>query len=84
MIEFAANKQTVTVKFSCALCGLYRVECLVPERDADQGVVPWMENVTWLISREHDRLSPDCHPPSLSELLVPMTGRPTIGGPVVQ
>lgn len=75
---------TITVKYSCSECGLHRVECAVEERGPEQTVVEWMDKVTWALSRDHDRLSPGCHPQQLSELMIPMTGRKSVGGPVVQ
>ena len=71
-------------QYSCDRCGLKRVECEVPEREAERGIMEWMEVLTQCLMRDHHGRSPQCHPKELSEVLIPMTGRTHIGGPVVQ
>ena len=75
---------TITVQFSCALCGVRRRRLDVPARTADQDVVAWMDATVRRVWREHARLSPLCRPAELTELLVPVTGADRIGGPAVQ
>ena len=74
----------ITVKFSCSLCGLHRVETEVMMRKKDQDAVEWMEyHVIPAVRRDHDRRSPGCNPTTLDELLIPMSGSKHIGGPVI-
>lgn len=71
---------TITVKYSCPLCGLSRVECDVPAR-GDEDVVVWMEQTIAVVGRDHARRSPACHPERLHDLMIPMTGVDKVGGP---
>lgn len=71
----------IIVKYSCALCGLHRVDCSVPARDPGEDIVSYMHNITVLICVDHDRRSPCCHPKELAELLIPMHDGAAIGGP---
>lgn len=72
----------IVVKYSCALCGLHRVDCSVPARDPGEDIVSYMQNITVLVCIDHDRRSPGCKPKELSELLIPMhEGSDRIGGP---
>jgi hypothetical protein len=63
----------ITVKFSCAKCGLHRVAVQVPARESsDPGtVVPWVNNCARICAQEHSRLSPGCNIKEFSELMIP-------------
>lgn len=74
---------TITVLYSCDLCGLKRIPLEVKARD-EEDVVTWMDNVVMLLGLDHRRRSPHCHPKSLTNVMIPMTGSTKIGGPVVQ
>lgn len=74
---------TITCFYSCDLCGLTKTPVEVPAR-GEEDVRVWMDATIRLISRDHDRRSPDCHPDRLHNLLIPMTGAAKIGGPAVQ
>lgn len=45
----------ITIKYSCDLCKLHRVDLQVPARDHDEDVVAYMENLTVLVCIDHDR-----------------------------
>lgn len=73
---------TITVKYSCDGCGLKRVEADVPARTTED-VVVWMDRTVRLLSRDHARRSPGCHPKALQEVMIPIgAGVDRIGGPV--
>lgn len=67
---------TIRCLYSCALCGLHRVEVYVPERDPDrQDVVVWLEGTAVpVLVADHHRRSPLCRPTKLSEVLIPIGG----------
>ena len=73
---------TIRVFYSCALCGLIKVGLDVPAREVED-VRVWMDSTILLLSQDHNRLSPHCHPTTLTNLLIPMTGVDRIGGPAV-
>lgn len=73
----------ITVKYSCADCGLERVSCDVPAR-GEEDVIVWMEATASLASKDHNRRSPLCRPTTLTELMIPMSGTDRVGGPAIQ
>lgn len=73
-------KLTITVLYSCDLCGLTDAHCDVPARE-DEDVLVWMEQTIQLVAANHHRRSPLCRPKTLKNLMIPMTGRDRIGGP---
>jgi len=72
----------ITVRYSCSVCFLDNINLDVPERDATEDVRDWMERTVRLTWEDHWRRSPSCRAKMLSNLMIPMTGRPMIGGPV--
>ena len=81
--EFLRLVEKIVVRYSCRLCGLLKVECLVPVRDPAQDVVRWMEQTGALLSADQRQRSPRCHPKELQDIMIPLTGRDRIGGPSV-
>ena len=77
------SEVTITVFYSCLLCGLQKAACVVPARE-DEDVRVWMDSTIRRVSVDHDMRSPNCHPDTLSELMIPMTGTDRIGGPILQ
>ena len=75
---------TITCRYSCSLCGDERVSFEVPIRKTDQDILDWMETcVNPALTKEHGRRSPDCHPETMSRLMIPApSGSPKIGRPV--
>lgn len=72
----------IECKYSCFLCGLSRVVFKVRARTVED-ITTWMEDVlTPALVADHSLRSPNCHPDTMSELLVPITGSSKIGGPV--
>ena len=64
----------ITVKYSCNLCGIKNREVQIPAREhADVDVVKWMKEVVGkILSDDHALRSPNCHPTSLSDVMIPM------------
>lgn len=71
----------ITVKYSCPLCGLDKVECVVPGREETQDVRDWVGATIREVSRDHQAHSPACHPKRLHDLMIPVNGADYIGGP---
>lgn len=74
---------TIGCKYSCALCGLKRVEIQLPAR-GEESVTDCMQATVNLVAKDHRRRSPHCRAKELTEFLIPTTGRDKIGGPSVQ
>jgi len=74
----------IDIRYSCHLCGLEKVHCDVPEREEGTDVVAWVKMASARLSEDYARRSPDCHPESLSDVLIPVSGAKYIGGPAVQ
>ena len=74
---------TITVTYSCRECGLDNVSCPVPVRESED-VLAWTTALGALLSRDHDRRSPHCHPKTLATVCIPIDGAEKIGGPVIQ
>lgn len=78
----AATGQTIRCLYSCDLCGLDRVGVEVPVRTTE-GVVEWTRDVCVVaVARDHARRSPACASEKIDRLLIPMSGRDAVGGPV--
>ena len=73
---------TIRCLYTCEGCGLSNVACDVPAR-VEEDVVVWMEATIRALSRDHARRSPTCHPKSLQEVKIPVTGAEKVGGPSV-
>lgn len=72
---------TITVKYSCLQCGLYRAECAVPAR-GDEDVLEWMNQTIIFLAQDHAARSPSCHPASLHDVRIPFPeSADRIGGP---
>lgn len=72
---------TITVMYSCFGCGVVKEKLEVPARE-DEGVLTWTNLTVRRIADAHRREHPDCQATTLSELMIPATGRSKIGGPV--
>lgn len=71
---------TIRVMYSCAFCGLDKATVDVPARGVEE-VCAWMDNtLTPALVENHKARSPDCQPPSLSAVWIPITGASKIGG----
>ena len=75
---------TIRVLYSCEGCGLKEVGVDVPARLGDEDVVAWMERTIRLAGNDHRRRSLGCHPKSLQDLKIPITGADRVGGPAIQ
>ena len=76
-------KLTITVFYSCPLCATVKAAVTVPARESED-VGEWMENTVRLLGDDHRARSPHCHPAELKNVMIPMSGRDRIGGPVMQ
>lgn len=75
----------IKVMYSCNLCGLHKVVVEIEPRDPKQDVAAWMEKfLTPAVGGDHAQRSPGCHPETLSEVYIPVTGAAYIGGPAIQ
>lgn len=74
----------MTVKFSCEECGLRRTEVEVVDREPDQDIHAWMQQLIAAIAGRHTALSPACRAREITEVMIPSTGRAIIGGPLIQ
>lgn len=70
---------TITVSYSCLLCGLRDAPVEVPAR-TDECVLKWMESTCRACAADHRTRSPYCHPTELHDLKIPMTGTDRVGG----
>lgn len=77
-------KPTIDVRYSCHKCGLAKVSVSVSAREPNEDLLGWMNALGVAMSMDHDRRSPDCHPLSFSEVMIPMTGAAQVGGAAVQ
>jgi len=71
---------TITVKYSCKLCGLDKVDVVVPARGTED-VLTWMDTMGRFLGEDHHRRSPYCTPTKLQDVMIPMTGTDRVGGP---
>ena len=71
---------TIVVQYSCDLCGLANVSVVVPARD-EEPVTVWMEATIRIVSGDHRKKKPRCHPKTLSKLMIPDNNRAKVGGP---
>ncbi|OFW05669.1 MAG: hypothetical protein A3H96_11455 [Acidobacteria bacterium RIFCSPLOWO2_02_FULL_67_36] len=74
---------TIIVRYSCGLCGLYRVECVLPAR-GEEDVPVWMDATVRLLCLDHSKRSPRCHATELRDIMVTISGLDRIGWPVLQ
>lgn len=74
---------TIMVEYSCPPCGLLKISCPVPTR-GEEDVLAWMDKMIHVLTADHHRRSPRCHPESLKDITIPMSGREKIGGPTLQ
>lgn len=72
----------IQVRYSCALCQLERVTLDVDTRGPDEDVAVWMKRTIAAVAFDHRRRSPTCNAKELRCLMVPLTGRDRIGGPM--
>lgn len=63
--------EAIQCKYSCDLCDLNRVIVTVPAR-LDESVTEWMDATIVRICADHTARSPNCHPKTLKELLIPV------------
>ena len=74
---------TIRVLYSCHGCGKVDAPVDVLERQPGDTVGSWMLTVQAAIGAHHRAHAPECGS-RVCDLKIPMTGRPTIGGPVHQ
>ncbi len=74
---------TVSIRYSCHLCGIEKAAVDVPAR-GEEDLEKWMAVMIHALGNDHQKRSPNCHPQSLSDIMIPMTGTDRVGGPVIQ
>lgn len=75
---------TITVLYSCTLCGTRDQTLAVPARASEEDVRPWMTRTIALVGADHHQRHPDCIARELHDLKIPMSGAEWIGGPAIQ
>lgn len=75
---------TITIQYSCVLCGIRDASVRVPARASDEDVERWVNMAIRATSDDHKQRSPDCKTRTLQNLKIPMDGAEWIGGPAVQ
>lgn len=72
---------TVTVLYSCPLCGIKDRGVGVRARGIEEDVLDWLEGACMVaLGRDHAATSPFCHPTELKNLKIPLIGTDKIGG----
>jgi homoaconitase/3-isopropylmalate dehydratase large subunit len=65
---------TLDCIFSCTQCEIRDLHVYVPVRKEKQDIKEWMEKVCIpAVSEAHNRMSPRCHPKTLTNLKIPMS-----------
>jgi hypothetical protein len=75
---------TITVMYSCTLCGNRDTPVKVPARESEMPVVEWMERTIALVGADHHRTNPRCIARQLHDLKIPISGAEWVGGPPIQ
>lgn len=71
---------SITVLYTCRSCGIFMRQVLVLAR-TDEDVVYWTREVLGrAVGGDHAHYSPFCKAPTMSEVMIPMTGVDRIGG----
>jgi hypothetical protein len=71
--------ESIVVRYSC-VCGLTAVECRVAARDSNEDIKQWMDRTAASLSVDHNKRSPNCHPTTLKDIMIPIEGADHIGG----
>jgi len=76
----------IGILYSCSLCGINKREVKVRFRSPNEDVIEWMKGVVEpSLGEDHAAHSPDCHPESLQNVMIPVPpGTQEVGGPVQQ
>lgn len=74
---------TITVKYSCGLCRLEKIELLVPARE-NESIDQWLQETIQRIADDHAKRSKGCFPDHLKDIMIPVYNENQIGGPELQ
>ena len=74
---------TIQCKYTCNLCGLFRISVNIKARTTED-ICYYLENIVIpKLMQDHHQRSPNCHPNELTELMIPIpNGTNKIGGVV--
>ncbi len=76
---------TLSVRYTCVLCGLEDMQCSIPARAAGTDIVTWMKNqVITAVQEDHKRRSPWCPAREITTLKIPYSGSGPIGEVIKQ
>lgn len=75
--------QLIDVLYTCHTCGVVKRKVAFRERGEEEDVRTWMTALRVAIAADHELVSLGC-PGETCDLMVPMTGRSRIGGPITQ
>lgn len=66
----------ITVKYSCAVCGLKDRDVMVPERDPAEDVAHYLNvQLVPCITADHARFSPQCRAERITTIKIPIDPR---------
>lgn len=74
----------IEIQYTCRLCGIRRAIVPIRERGETEAIMEWMEMLRSAVGQDHQKRSPICVAAKIDDVLIPMTGRKWVGGPVVQ
>lgn len=78
--EEPVDALTIQCFYSCPKCGLQKVAVDVRARQAE-GLADWWDTLLLALADDHRRRSPGCHPKTLTNVMIPMTGTEQVGKP---
>lgn len=76
------SEVTVTVLYSCHLCGLIKIPVEVKAR-GEENISAWMDFLGHALADDHQKRNPNCHPKTFSSVMIPMAGTDKVGGPAI-
>lgn len=76
-------EERIQVRYDCTVCGIVKANLEVRCRRPEEKIMDWMRNLQHSLQHDHLFRSPGCGAKELTNVWIPMTGRPEIGGPVV-
>lgn len=66
----------ITVKYSCAQCGLVDRDVIVPERGEEDVVTYVRDIIGACVGDDHQRISPHCQARKLTHVKIPLNADP--------
>lgn len=70
-MEQDIRNKTVTVLYSCELCGIELRAVQVSERRSNEDAVDYLEKAAGVVFADHKLKSPHCSMPAITQLRIP-------------